>query len=271
MMTAARLRNGLRQVYGRVKQRVVVADYHFRRRFDLSPTDPRGRVLHAFAKERPDAFIVQIGAHDASQLDPLQQYIRKRRWHGILVEPIPDVFSRLVKNYAGVSDLIFENVAIAPANGSLQLYYLPQTSDEGLPPWYDALASFSLDVLLHHRIFIPDIDQRVETMEVPAVTFDTLCARNDVTHIDLIHIDTEGFDAEVLKLIDPDRYGPAVIQFEELHLDEATRTQTIDRLRGYGYEAIGDGMDCVCVRLDRVGANVQRVWSRVHRGEAVRA
>jgi FkbM family methyltransferase len=235
------------------------------RALDLAPPDPLGKLIYRFGRVRPGAFVVQIGAHDGSSLDPIQRYIRTREWRGILVEPQPALFSRLQQTYAGVEGLIFENVAIAPEEGTIELHYVAPTEDRGLPEWYDALASTSKDVLLSHKRLIPDIEERVRTMQVPSVPFGTLCERNGVEHIDFVQVDTEGFDFEILKLVDFARYRPALVQFEELHMDDETRREVRAYLASHGYEAIGNGMDCLCLNPAELGPREQRMlraWRR---------
>lgn len=241
--------------------------------FDVPPSEALGRVIFEFARARPNACVVQIGSHDATQLDPLRRYILTKRWRGVLVEPMPPVFERLKRTYAGVDGLIFENVAIFATDGSMDMYYLPQTDDWGLPRWYDALASFNRDVLLSHRSFIPDIDERIQTMTVPTVTFDTLLSRNGISDVDFVQIDAEGYDLEIVKSIDLNRYAPTMLQVEELHLDEAMSHECLSLLTRHGYQAIGNGMDLLALRPDLLHAHetrVRRTWDRL-RGDDARA
>ena len=52
-----------------------------------------------------DFFFIQVGANDGITGDDLRKYILKYQWHGILVEPVPYVFDRLIKNYKEVEHL----------------------------------------------------------------------------------------------------------------------------------------------------------------------
>ena len=114
-----------------------------------------------------------------------------------------------------------ENVAVGPEDGPKTFYHLRDASDAGrpgLPIWFDALGSFNREVVLAHRRFIPDIDSRIVELQVPCVTFDTLCRRNGVEHVDFLHTDTEGYDFEILKSVDFDRFRPTLIVYESVHL-----------------------------------------------------
>ena len=84
-------------------------------------------------------------------------------------------------------------------------------------------------------------------MDVPCVTFETLCTRNGIDHVDVVQIDTEGYDREILELIDLDRYGTALVMFEHLHLDRDARDACRDLLARHGFEQVSDGMDTIAV------------------------
>lgn len=73
-------------------------------------------IFYYLASSAPFSF-VQIGANDGVRWDPLHDLILKHHLVGLLVEPLPDMFEQLKKNYVSESQLSFENVAIATENG----------------------------------------------------------------------------------------------------------------------------------------------------------
>lgn len=215
------------------------------------PDRPIAAVLHAFGKANPEAFFVQVGAHDGTQLDPLRDGIRAHRWSGIMVEPLAYVFERLQANYGTHPRISLENIAIADRDGTLPFHHLPEVpDDDDTWRWYDALGSFRRDVLLSHDRQIPDIADRVVTTDVACLTFESLCAKHGVEAIDVVQIDTEGYDDVVLDGIDLDRHRPGLVLFERLHLDDATHRRCTDRLVAHGYEWLSDPMDTLAVRTD---------------------
>lgn len=227
----------------------------------------RGRipaVIEAFASGYPAAFFIQVGSNDGVQLDPLRSNILYRRWSGIMIEPVPYVFGRLHQNYGHIERVKLENIAVADADGSLPFYYLAKADDPaGLPQWYDALGSFRKDVILSHRTVIPDIEQRLVCKPVPCLTFDSLCRKHGVGHVDLIHIDTEGYDFEVIKLIDFERLKPRLLIFERKHLGEA-RATCYAYLRERGFDLIEEGLDAIALNLKDFGPRdrqLVRVWN----------
>src|SRR4051812_40969419 len=83
---------------------------------------------------------VQIGSNDGKKNDPLFYYVKRNRWKGILVEPDPANFKKLLNNYMDTEGLIFENVGIGPAAGDLLFYRLGNITDQE-PGWYDQVGS----------------------------------------------------------------------------------------------------------------------------------
>ena len=193
----------------------------------------------------PDAGFVQVGAHDGTQLDPLREAILTTRWRGVMVEPLPFVFERLAERYGRHPRLALENVAIGEREGSLPFHYIPES--DGLWRWYDALGSFRRDVVLSHESFIPDVADRIRTLEVDCITFDMLCARHGLDRVDLVQIDTEGYDARVLASIDLDRYQPSIVMFEHLHLSPEEKQEALARMVDAGYRIVEDAMDVVAI------------------------
>jgi FkbM family methyltransferase len=204
-------------------------------------------LLEEMARAHPQALFIQIGSNDGVQYDPLRKLILEQSWRGIMVEPVPYVYQRLKANYGHLAGRVtLENVAVAAADGSLPFYHLRPVKDpaaEGLPGWYDGIGSFIRANVAKHVPYIPDIEQRIVTLDVEAVSFDTLCSRNGVTGLELLHMDTEGYDFELLKHIDFTRYRPRLVIYEHYHLNAQDRAACRSYLARHGYETMLEGMD----------------------------
>jgi FkbM family methyltransferase len=185
---------------------------------------------------RPLTF-VQIGANDGVRCDPLHETVITHHWRGVLVEPIPDLFERLVENYPGASTLTFENAALGTTNGSITLWVVrPRMGD---PDWADQLASFDKEVVLRHRNEVPQLDDRLEHVEVESLTLPTLVRRHDLQTIDLLHVDAEGFDLQVLDQVDlTAEWAPRSVIFEKKHLEPVPYRKTLARYRRAGYRRV---------------------------------
>ena len=217
-------------------------------RIGFSPPRHAVDIINHFARSEPHATFIQIGANDGIAWDPLHEAIAQTQWSGIMVEPVPYVAERLRANMASNPRVTIETVAIAEKNGEQEFYHLAEAADaDHVWKWYHALGSFDREVLLSHANLIPDINSRLVTTTVPCVTFDTLWERNGLSEVDVIQIDTEGYDHVVLELIDLERYQPKILMYEHKHLAGPTRHDIEDRLRAHGFEFFSDWMDTIAV------------------------
>jgi FkbM family methyltransferase len=250
-----------RGAVGAGRQRVRAA--RFRRQQARSAG---ARLVRACARARPEAFFIEIGSNDGQQMDHLRPAIRSHEWRGIMVEPVPYIFKRLEANYGDLDRVILENVAIADRNGSRPFYYLKPVEDwwdQGLPDWYETIGSFSKERVLAHGHDIPNIEERIETMEVPCLTFESLCERHGVGgQLDVLVLDTEGYDGEIMRTIDFTRYRPLLVVYEHFHFSAAERRSWLERFAALGYDTLEEGLDTWCLDRD-ADRRLRRTWSRL--------
>lgn len=221
------------------------------------------KLLRWFAEAYPEAFFVEVGANDGVQHDHLHPIIVSHRWSGIMVEPVPFVFERLQRNYAGIDRVILENAAIADHDGILPFYHLeraPEPELGSLPRWYDGIGSFSREAVLSHRIEIPDIAQRVVRTNVRCLTFDSLLRSHAVERVDLVVIDTEGYDWEVVRHIDLAAAAPDLLIYEHFHLSPEDRVACGRHVASFGYDIKEEGFDTYCLSR-RADQTLRRRWS----------
>lgn len=103
----------------------------------------------------------------------------------IAFEPVPITFMKLCKETELYNDRItYENMGVGDVNEEMIIHF----NSEAL-----AHASFSEEVKLINYI------SNEEKVSVPVITLDTYFDRKNITQIDFIKIDTEGFESEVFK------------------------------------------------------------------------
>jgi FkbM family methyltransferase len=211
------------------------------------------KLLSEFAAAYPRAVFVEIGANDGEQHDHLRPFVLDSAWRGIMVEPVAYVFERLRANYGHIDRIALENSAVAHRDGELPFYHLRERSAdelESLPDWYDALGSFSKEVVLAHEPQIPDVAERLRETSVPTLTFESLLAKHGHEHADLVLIDTEGHDWEIIRNIDLERSGPRLLIYEHFHLSRADRDACLGHLDGTGYLHFEEGFDTFALRAE---------------------
>jgi FkbM family methyltransferase len=218
------------------------------------------KLLRAFAAEFPSAFFIEIGSNDGEYGDPLRPLILSRQWSGVMVEPVPHVFERLRANYAALDRIAFENAAITDHDGEVPFYHLSEAEpSEPVPEWYDAIGSVSRAVVRGSADEILDLDRRLVSTTVPSMTFESLCRKHHVRELDLLLIDTEGYDHELLRQIDLSVRRPTLLIYEHFHLLADQRADCQDLVRGAGYELMEEGFDTYCI-LATASERLKRAW-----------
>jgi FkbM family methyltransferase len=224
------------------------------------------RLLAEFASAYPEAVFVEVGSNDGEQHDHLRSFILSSDWRGIMVEPVPYVFERLRRSYGAHGRIALENAAVGERDGVLPFFHVRDASAEeraGLPDWYDGIGSFSRESLLAHAPEIPDIEERIVCAEVETLTFESLCRRHGVEQVDLLVIDTEGYDWRILQTLDlTQRNRARLIVYEHYHLSEADRAAAAEYLEAHSYKTMEEGFDTFCLDARKVDS-VSRAWQRL--------
>jgi FkbM family methyltransferase len=194
-----------------------------------------------------DAVVVKVGANDGITGDPLYNLIHKHeKWKVLFVEPVPYLFDRLIGNYGHVPRHRFEKAAINDGT-SCDFYWVGEDAAQelaDLPQWWDQLGSFNKEHILKH--LNGRLAPFIRSERVIGLTIHQLFEKHDIHQIDLLHIDTEGYDWAILKQLDLSRYAPNVILFEHAHLSPNDRREALTFLSSlYNTTPIrGDTLAC---------------------------
>jgi FkbM family methyltransferase len=212
-----------------------------------------------------DAFtVVQIGAHVGdTPNDPLYEFLRATLpGHpsrlAILVEPVREYFDALQDAYSDLPTVRLENVAIAEEEGDRDFYRLApgvDPTEHGHVDWLTQLGSLRRDRMT-------DLWDRVEqtpakkefwrkhhTVEkVHCWTLDQLLRKYGLNHVDLLQVDTEGYDYEILRTIDFSRLHPRFINYERTLL-QRDEPECRAMLTEAGYVLFDWGQDTLAVAL----------------------
>jgi len=199
-------------------------------------------AIRDLMSREPDIYFLQIGAHDGLSFDPIHEYVRKHHWRGLLVEPQPAIFQKLKQNYADEKQLAFENSAIAPNDGTLDLHCFENANAEDH-------ASMLTSTRKHYLALNGDGHRgTLKTITVPALSLNSLLAKHQVERVDLLQIDTEGFDFEIIKMIDFARIKPEIIHYENNFLNRRQKSECSRLLGKQGYAMLNLGIDTIAYR-----------------------
>jgi FkbM family methyltransferase len=202
----------------------------------VSRLGPAASVL-ADMFDGPHVVVVQVGSNDGVQGDPISELLRRHpEWKTLFIEPLPHIFERLVQNYSEYPNSIFENSAVYEENGTQEFYYVSdeiKLREKDVPYWYDQLGSFDRNHILKHG---HKFEEYINTIRIRCRTFQDILDNYNIRGIDILHIDTEGYDFEVLKQVDLERQPPRAILFEFMHLTESDDMAALHLLVKNGYQ-----------------------------------
>lgn len=235
------------------------------------------RFLRYYAEDKKrkgeEVFCFQIGANDGKSQDPVYPYFSNFHWKGLLVEPQRDVFeNQLTKTYAGNQRVILENVALGKMNGMLPFYRISFSKAR----WATGLSSFNRKSLEDHiangyiRKRAQEVGEKIpvdeqnwiETVQVPTMTVESLLKKHGIQQANVICIDTEGYDYELLKLIDLQKLSPEVIFFESKNLSDEDFVAAQALLSRLGYSLFWEKGDTLAIKYPYPIAEKWPNWLR---------
>ncbi len=199
-----------------------------------------------FLLKKDNFFFIQVGAHDGVRFDTLYEKITPYNIQGIVIEPIKKYFKRLSINYEEYNRVIPLNLALHPTETEVDLYYVDTDKLHQLPKWSAGIGSFHIKH--HNKINIPD--KFIIKEKVACKSFMDIIYENNVSKIDLLQIDTEGFDFEILNMVDYKIIKPLLIKYEYVNLDEASQIKSIEILNEYGYAVYIENEDAIGILND---------------------
>jgi FkbM family methyltransferase len=231
------LRLFLRKARGAVLQRGTAAE-RVRRYCELIPKTVASPVF------------VKVGANDGVTGDPVSDiFLSQPHWRGVLIEPVPFCFQRLRASFHDSQRFKLEQVAIGKSEGSAIFYYVDAKAAAAipnLPDWYDQLGSFDRDHITKHLdgALEPYIAEKL----VPVRTLPQVLQKHGLGEVNFLHVDTEGYDYEVLQTLDLSRQSIHAILIEHKHLPENRRVEMLHHLRANSYLVDDCGGDYFAVK-----------------------
>ena len=167
----------------------------------------------------------------------------------ILVEPCNFLNEDIKRNYKDIENVHLYNKAMYYTSNEIVTLVIPSKNGQ-----YGLRADNGIIYNTENFSLVPmndwgDIDDMVK-YKASTITFDDICKEQNITNIDFLQIDTEGFDSEIIKMIDLSKYNIEQIQFERWGFDSNCFTRyhknsnelgvngmlsAVNKLSKYGY------------------------------------
>jgi FkbM family methyltransferase len=203
--------------------------------------------------------ILQIGANDGIQSDPLRPFLKEPgSYSAKLVEPIKYYVDKLLELYENRADIQVLNLAVGEANGNLELFHIrpsiayKMNGDGPSNNWALGQGSSSRATVVYWiyknawrgEAYTQEIPMYISAIEKISVPMTQTREFVDLPDQTLLVVDVQGMELEIIRGLDPASLPRWIVLEEDLGRSAAT-----DLLVGWGYTAL------------RIGSNI--LFSRV--------
>jgi len=197
-------------------------------------------------------FFIEIGVANFNTLYPLLD----NGWKGIMIDPNQELMDKIPNH----PNLIKECIAIDIQNGEEDFLMV-----DDVDIWEDAQDVSGMNGFVKSPTPLHDAGYKDywKIIKVPTIRFDDLLDKHGVTKIDLLKIDTEGYDGVILRDYSF-RILPEMVKFEHVHfsgldcdvdligMDQKAYTKLyndlLEMFRKFRYITWVESTDVYCVR-----------------------
>lgn len=152
-------------------------------------------------------------------------YFSLRGWKGLCIDPNPDL-KPLYKTFRPKD--YFINAAIGDSNTELDYYYLKESS----------MNTVSLDFIKKHNLE----DKIIKKTKIPVYSLKSILEKylTDDDRLDFFDVDAEGYDLEILKTNDWEKYRPRIVVIEsDISITSDIASDIVKYLESKDYKLLG--------------------------------
>lgn len=162
-----------------------------------------------------NGIFVEAGANDGIRQSNTLYFERYKSWHGLLIEPIPELAQECKKNRPKAK---VENCALVSSDYSKDLIEMEYCNLMSVVK--DSLNSLAIDEHIEKGKQFLQENEKVYSVNVPAKALSAVLNKYGIQHIDLLSLDVEGYEAQVLKGIDFNLHRPRFMFIEVRNKEE---------------------------------------------------
>jgi FkbM family methyltransferase len=201
----------------------------------------------------------QIGANNGD--DDFRKYAQEHNPDLIiLVEPNTSHADSIKERYSSMKNVCLYTKAIYYESNTTVDLVIPSKNGK-----YGEKADNGIVYTDVHYSLVPMNDwgskDDMVSLKVETITFDDICKCHNITEIEFLQIDTEGFDSEIIRMIDLSKYKIHNIKFEKWNFNTECFTKynennstnlgingmnlCFEKLKHHNYEIKDDGHDYI--------------------------
>jgi len=174
--------------------------------------------------------------------------------NGFVLEPLPDIYKNLVENYKSCPTIKPFNIAIHATEQDMVLHRVKPSRATEVPVFARGIASFD-SAHWEKTTLVPNA-KYMEQVKVKCISFAEFIKSNAIDKLDLLLLDTEGYDYQILMSIDFSNIKPKIIRFEHGVRNNIMSSEDFitvcKHLNSFGYQIIAESYDATAYLLDPV-------------------
>lgn len=204
-------------------------------------------LVHSRIMEQGSLSVIQVGAFDGISNNALDytKLAKICELQAVLIEPNPVAYKKLVSNFIDNRSVVPVNVAIDISDGKRSFTVVgPHKLAEF--QWIEQLSSFDKQTILSHTDKVPDLTSYMADVSVDCSALSTILSTNQIDCLDVLLVDTEGYDAVIVEHALQLKVQPGVVLFEHTHLSKSEILRVVYLLRVAGYSITDIGQDFLC-------------------------
>jgi len=189
-------------------------------------------IVRSYLPNNPT--IVEAGAFDGRDTKKFLSYWPNGTIHAF--EPVPTIFKKLVLNTINCPQVKCYPIALSNINGTASFFVAEKTTTPGTPTQAGSLLT-PKERLNHSPIHFP------YTIQVPTITLDTWAYEQQITHIDMLWLDMQGYELSVMQA-SPHLFATVKIihtevSFIESYANQPQYPEVRTWLEGQGFTLLG--------------------------------
>jgi FkbM family methyltransferase len=176
---------------------------------------------------KKNGVFVDVGAYDGYDISNTYHFEKDLGWTGLCIEPSPQTFELLKKN----RNCILENCAIGNVEGELEFVNITGwgSSASGFNDTTGKILQTAKDCVEQHGGLW-------EIIKIPTYRLDTILKKHNLRMVDYMSIDVEGFEINVVKSIDWNKYYIKYLSIEK----NVSIVEVTEHLTKFSYNIISE-------------------------------
>lgn len=185
-----------------------------------------GKIIHiifdTIIPYKTNGLFIEIGANDG-KTGSFTYNLAKIGWHGINFEPIPRLYTMCCDNHKTHKNVKNYNIALGDKEEETVIIDAGtlSTMDKDVLNTYSNVPQFSIH--FHNN----------NSHKVNVKTFDSILQENNITDIDILVLDVEGYEENVLKGFSIEKHYPRIfiIEIADQHPDFINNVAMMNKYR----------------------------------------